>query len=109
MIFITARFFVKPEYTDRWLEIVNDFTEATRAEDGCLWFEWARSARNPDEYFVIEAFKDEQAGVEHVRSDHFAAATAKFPNYLSRTPQVINVSVDQGDWSDLGEMAVVEG
>lgn len=35
MIFITAKFRVRPEHADRWPEITADFTEATRREPGC--------------------------------------------------------------------------
>lgn len=106
MIFITAKFTVLPEYADQWLDIVDDFTQSTRAEEGCMWFEWARNSRTPNEFFVVEAFRDQDAGVAHVRSDHFVSATQTFPQYLAETPGVINVTVDQDDWSELGEMAV---
>ena len=43
MIFITAKFPIKPEYADDWPSIAAEFTAATRAEDGCLWFDWSRS------------------------------------------------------------------
>ena len=43
MIFIVVKFKTKPEWSDRWLDLVHDFTEATRAEPGNLWFEWSRS------------------------------------------------------------------
>ncbi len=39
MIFIVVKFQVKPEWADRWVELVTPFTEATRAEPGNLWFE----------------------------------------------------------------------
>ncbi len=31
MIFITAKFPVKPEHADRWMDVVGEFTRATRA------------------------------------------------------------------------------
>ena len=40
MIFITAKFRVLPEHADEWAEIAGPFTQATRGEPGCLWFEW---------------------------------------------------------------------
>ena len=73
MIFITAKFTVPPQYEDDWIDISRDFTEATRSEDGCLWFEWARNCRNEHEYFVVEAFRDHDAAVAHVQSAHFIA------------------------------------
>src|SRR6266536_2533754 len=36
MIFITAKFRVLPEHADRWTEIVDEFTRATRSEPGRL-------------------------------------------------------------------------
>lgn len=106
MIFITAKFRVKPEHADRWPEIAQEFTQATRGEAGCLWFDWSRSVENPAEYVLVEAFQDEDAGVAHVTSAHFKAAQQTLPPYLSETPRIINTTVDQQDWSLLGEMAV---
>jgi len=106
MIFITAKFQVKPDHADEWPEIVRDFTEAVRAEPGCLWFDWSRSLEDRNEYVLVEAFRDGDAGAAHVNSDHFRAAQQKLPQYLVRTPRVVNTNVDQDDWSELGEMAV---
>lgn len=106
MIFITARFRVKPEHADRWPEISRDFTEATRAEPGCLWFNWYRSIESPAEYVLVEAFRDDEAGAEHVRSDHFKAAQRTLPKFLAETPRIVNTTLAQDDWSELGELAV---
>ena len=39
LIFITAKFQVRPEHADAWPELAREFTEATRSEPGCLWFQ----------------------------------------------------------------------
>jgi quinol monooxygenase YgiN len=106
MIFIAARFPVRPEHADDWPEITRTFTEATNAEEGCLWFEWSRSVQDPCEYVLVEAFRDDAAGAEHVQSEHFRAATRTFPAYLSATPKIVNVTVEGEEWSELGEMRV---
>jgi quinol monooxygenase YgiN len=106
MIFITAKFRVRPEDADRWPEIARSFTEATRAEEGCLWFDWSRSVDDPTEYVLVEAFRDGAAGGAHVQSDHFRAAQRELPQYLVATPRIVNFEVPQDDWSELGEMAV---
>lgn len=106
MIFITAKFRVRPEHADQWLDVADEFTQATRSEPGNLWFEWSRSVEDPTEYVLVEAFRDGDAGAAHVQSDHFAKAQKTLPGYLAETPKVINVEVDQDDWSRLGEMAV---
>jgi quinol monooxygenase YgiN len=108
MIFITAKFQVKPEDADEWPKISADFTQATRNEPGCLWFDWSRSVENPDEYVIVEAFRDQDAGVAHVTSAHFKEAQRTLPPHLVRTPRIVNVTVPQDDWSLLGEFTVPE-
>lgn len=109
MIFITAVFQVRAEDADRWTEISRAFTDATRAEPGCLWFDWSRSVDDPSQYVLVEAFRDSDAGAAHVQSDHFAAAQRELPRHLASTPRIINAVLDQDGWSELGEMAVPPG
>jgi quinol monooxygenase YgiN len=106
LIFITAKFQVLPEHADDWPEISRPFTEATRAEAGCLWFEWSRSLEDPNEYVLVEAFRDGDAGGAHVSSNHFKDAQAELPPYLAATPKIVSQAVDQDDWNELGEMKV---
>jgi quinol monooxygenase YgiN len=104
MIFISARFRIKPEHADDWPRLSSAFTEATRAEPGNLWFDWARSVDDPEEYFLLEAFADDDAGGAHVSSDHFKQAQQDLPPLLAETPRIVNVNVE--GWSELGELRV---
>jgi quinol monooxygenase YgiN len=106
LIFITAKFRVLPQHADEWPEISREFTEATRSEEGCLWFEWSRSLDDPHEYVLVEAFQDGDAGGAHVGSDHFKKAQQDLPPYLVETPRIVNFEVPGTDWSELGEMRV---
>jgi quinol monooxygenase YgiN len=106
MIFITAKFTVRPEHADDWPRISRPFTEATRSEPGCQWFEWSRSLDDPATYVLVEAFRDGDAGAAHVGSAHFKQAQLDLPQYLAATPKIISQTVDQDDWSELGELAV---
>lgn len=106
MIFITVKFKVRPEDAEQWMDIVDEFTQAVRAEPGCLWFDWSRSVEDPNEYVLIEAYRDDDAAVAHVNGDHFAKAQRDLPPHLQETPRVINTKLDQQDWSELGEMTV---
>ena len=107
MIFITAKFQVLPEHAEAWPEISREFTEATRAEEGCLWFEWSRSLDDPAEYVLTEAFRDGDAGGAHVNSDHFQKAQQILPQHLAGTPKIVSTEVEQDGWNELGEMRVV--
>ena len=106
MIFITAKFRVLPEHAAAWPEITRSFTEACRAEPGCLWFDWSRSVEDENEYVLVEAFRDGDAGGAHVNSDHFKAAQRDLPQYLAETPRIVSQEVDQDGWNELGELAV---
>src|SRR6476620_6808124 len=105
MIFIVVKFKVKPDWSERWLGLVNDFTQATRQEPGNLWFDWSRSVEDPNEFVLVEAFQDD-AGEAHVTSDHFKKAQAELPQYLVETPRIVNFTVPGEQWSRLGEMEV---
>jgi quinol monooxygenase YgiN len=106
MIFIVVKFETKPEWTERWPELVAAFTAATRAEAGNLWFEWSRSLDNSREYVLVEAFRDADAGRAHVNSDHFQQAIQELPPALASTPKIISQSIDATGWSQMAEMTV---
>jgi len=105
MIFICVKWTVKPEHADRWTDLSRDFTEATRAEEGNLFFEWSRSVDDPNRYVLIEAFKDDAAAA-HVTSDHFKRAQAELPQYVAETPLVRNTLMEGDHWDRLGEFEV---
>lgn len=106
MIFIVVKFAIKPEWAERWPQLVAQFTEATRAEPGNLWFDWSRSLDDPNEYVLVEAFRDGAAGSAHVNSDHFKRAMAEMPQALASTPKIISQQIDATDWSLMGELTV---
>lgn len=105
MIFITVKWPVRPEHADQWLDLVKDFTDATRAEPGNLWFDWSRSVDDPTEYVLVEAFQDDAAEA-HVSAPHFKQAQADLPQYLVETPRIVNFQIPGEEWSRLGEMEV---
>jgi quinol monooxygenase YgiN len=108
MIFIAAKFTVRPEHADDWIERVSPFTNATRHEPGNLWFEWSRDVEHPNQYVLLEAFRDGEAGAAHVGSDHFRAAIRELPSMLVGVPDIVNVEVPGTEWSKLAEMAAPE-
>jgi quinol monooxygenase YgiN len=107
MIFIVVKFTVKPDWTDRWIDLTADFTAATRQEPGNLWFDWSRSVENPHEFVLLEAFQDDAAGT-HVNSDHFALAMTTMPQALVKTPEIISEQIDAAGWNLMGEITVDE-
>ena len=105
MYFIVVKWQTKPEWTDRFMDLVKDFTEATRAEPGNLWFDWSKSLENENEFILVEAFTDDGAG-PHVNSEHFAKAMKEFPQALASTPKIVSRQVEGDGWGEMGEMQV---
>lgn len=105
MIFIVVKQQVKPEYAERFLEMVRPFTEATRAEEGNLFFEWSRSVEDPNEFVLVEGFKDD-AGEAHVNSAHFAAGLEAMREALAATPKIISRQIEGEGWDEMGELKV---
>ncbi|GAA3006565.1 putative quinol monooxygenase [Streptomyces fulvorobeus] len=104
MIFIAVKFTVRSAERDNWLPAVHDFTLATRQEPGNLFFDWSYSVENPDQFVLLEAFASPEAGEEHVRSAHFAAAVETMSELVSEVPEIINVEVPGGGWSRMTEV-----
>ncbi|GAB3216595.1 putative quinol monooxygenase [Mycolicibacterium hippocampi] len=109
MIFIVVKFQVDPAHRDRWPSLTKAFTAATRAEPGNLWFEWAHSLDDPNEYVLVEAFRDQEAGVEHVKSEHFRQGLEAMRPALTRTPKIIHTEINGDDWSLMGELEIAPG
>ncbi|MEO5833889.1 MAG: putative quinol monooxygenase [Nakamurella sp.] len=105
MYLIVVKFKTKPEWTDRWLDLVADFTAATRQEPGNLWFEWSRSVEESDTFVLVEAFTDDGAG-PHVNSAHFQQAMKDLPQGLVATPKIVSRQVDGDGWGEMGELTV---
>ena len=104
MIFIAVKFSVRPAVAEQWLARVAPFTTATRAEPGNVFFEWSRSVDRPNQFVLLEAFRDRAAGEAHVHSEHFQAAMAWMPEAISETPEIIHVEVPGDNWSTMAEL-----
>jgi quinol monooxygenase YgiN len=109
MIFIVVKFPVRPERSDEWLSLVADFTAATRAEAGNIFFEWSRSVDDPTQFVLVEAFADADAGSAHVNSEHFKHAMATLGEAISRTPEIVSVEAPGTGWNEMAELRPSRG
>ncbi|MER8026198.1 putative quinol monooxygenase [Glutamicibacter protophormiae] len=106
MYFIVVKYQVKPEFTDSFMDHVAEFTKATRAEEGNLWFDWSISVEDPNEFVLVEAFRDDEAAGAHVSSAHFAAGLESMRPLLVSTPKIVSRKVDGEDWDTMGELVI---
>jgi len=104
VIFIVVKNPVRPEFADDWVNLVDEFTSASRAEPGNVLFEWYRSVDDPTVYLLVEAFRDAAAGEAHVQSEHFAVASAKLRKWLAAVPEIVHVEAPGDGWARMGEV-----
>lgn len=105
MILIVVKFRTKPEYTEQWPQLVDEFTQATLAEPGNIFFEWSMSLDTDDEWVLVEAFQDDAAEA-HVTSHHFAAGLEAMRPALAETPRIISRQVEGTGWDEMGELKI---
>lgn len=102
MIWINVKFTVKPEFVDRWLDETREYTEATRAEPGNLWFFWTKTVDRDNEFLLCEGFADDGAAA-HVSAEHFSKGIATMKPMLVEIPDIISRQVDGEGWDKMGE------
>jgi quinol monooxygenase YgiN len=103
MIFNVVRQPVRAKYADEFPSLIAEYITASRAEPGNLFFDWYRSADDPNLWVLLEAFRDEAAGKAHVSSDHFKAAMSEMPRLLAAAPEIIHVEVPGEGWDRVSE------
>ncbi|MEU0793275.1 putative quinol monooxygenase [Amycolatopsis sp. NPDC005961] len=102
---VVIRFTVREEWAGRWLDLVGEFTRATRAEDSNLWFWWARSVDEPNVFFLLEGHRED--GVEaHLRSPLIPKIRREWPAALVETPRVLMTTLPGNDWPELALLPV---
>jgi quinol monooxygenase YgiN len=104
MIFNVVKQPVRSKYADDFPSLIADYIAASRAEPGNLFFDWYRSADDPNVWVLIEGFSDAAAGEAHVASDHFKAAMSDMPRLLAAAPEIIHVEDVPGEgWDRVSE------
>ncbi|WP_144874810.1 putative quinol monooxygenase [Microbacterium sp. 1.5R] len=63
-----ATFTARPGEGDRVAELLSDFAEGVRAEEGNVVFDATRLVDDPDRFFVYEVYRDEAAFQAHLSS-----------------------------------------
>ena len=87
MILINIKMRIRPEKMNDWLALADSYARDVNAEDGCLFFQFARSLTDEDEFVCIEGFADAAAGAAHV-SQPYRAGPGRGPaaDHLHRHP-----------------------
>lgn len=85
---VVATIAVKPGRADAVVEIVAEFIDVVRAEDGCLRYDLFRVRRDPDTVVMVERWASKEALRAHGAADHFVAMSARLADELATAPSV---------------------
>ena len=88
MITIVASFDLKPECKDEFLRLAKECLEDSRAEEGNVDYNLYISKGDPNRYFFIEVWKDEEAVDKHNGSAHFQKFAGSFGPLVAGDPMI---------------------
>ncbi len=106
MIIINVRFKVRPEAADTWLETTEELTTGSRAEDGCLWYDWARSVDDPNEFHLQEAWRNQAALDAHNVAPHHVGSWPRMREAVAETPRLVIIEGECPGWQPIEALAV---
>jgi quinol monooxygenase YgiN len=104
MILINLKMQIRPEKMDEWLALADSYAKDVNAEDGCLFFQFARSLTDPNEFITIEGFKDAEAGGAHVKNSHAKRFFETAPDLVAAQPQIIYIDTPHDGFGPMGEI-----
>lgn len=71
MIRVVAKFNFKPEEKEKAMELCKELVDETRKETGCKGYDLAQSAKDENQYVVLETWESQEVLDVHSASEHF--------------------------------------
>ncbi len=104
MILINLRMPIRPDKMHEWLELADAYAKNVNSEEGCLFFQFARSLTDDNEFICIEGFKDAEAGAVHVKQPYVKKFFDAAPGLVSAQPQIIYIDTPHDGFGPMGEI-----
>jgi len=104
MIVINIKMQIRPEKMDQWLALADSYAKDVNSEDGCLFFQFARSLTDDNEFICIEGFKDAEAGGTHVKQPYVKKFFDTAPDLVATQPQIIYIDTPHDGFGPMGEI-----
>lgn len=83
MIIVHGKFPVKPQMRDEALEIMERMSVASRAEDGCVSYEFYVGLSDPDMLLLFQEWESVEALQNHFETDHMEDFLKFLPDILA--------------------------
>ena len=104
MILINIKIPVRPDKMDEWLALADSYAKDVNSEDGCLFFQFARSLTNDNEFVCIEGFTDAEAGAAHVQHPYVPKFFEAASDVVATQPQIIYIDTPHDGFGPMGEI-----
>ena len=88
MKIVNAKFTIKPEKRENFLEDILNLIQASQTDAGCLAYDLFESNTEPNVFMMIEKWSDAQALENHNKNQTLLAFATKVPEYLSQKPEI---------------------
>lgn len=82
-VYVGATFVTKPGSEDLLLEVLGPVIEATRAEQGCRFYELFRSAEDPSRFLMWESWDSKEDLDRHLQTPHVRRLQEHAPAILA--------------------------
>ena len=104
MILINIKMQIRPEKMEEWLALADSYAKDVNSEEGCLFFQFARSLTDDSEFVCIEGFRDGEAGAAHVGHSYAKNFFDTTPDLVAVQPQIIYIDTPHDGFGPMGEI-----
>src|SRR5687767_15777555 len=98
MYVVAVTVFVKPEFTEAFVEAVLDNARNTRKEPGNVRFDVLRAEEDPNRFLLYEVYRAKEDFAKHQQTEHYLRWKNKVADWMAQPRQgVRHVPVFFGD------------
>ena len=87
-VVLAARFKIKPEKRNLFLQLAKATLEPTRAEKGVISYSFYEESAVPNSFIYFEEWKSREALAEHLKTPYTQRLLKQFPNMLDGEPNI---------------------
>ncbi len=85
---VIAKIKARPGKVNELLSVLSSLIEPTRKEPGCIRYELMQNNEDPEDFALIEEWKNSGALQSHFATKHFKEALVKLPNLVAAEPDI---------------------
>lgn len=102
LIVLTAQ--IRPEKRDEWLNGIKQYTADVRSEPGNVSFDYYENPEKPNEFAIIETYRDGDAGSAHVNTAHAQSFFPFMSTVVAERPKINYQDLDGDAWNEMAEV-----